>query len=262
MAPSPATAISTSRKRTIPAPRRAWAKLAVLAARWRACWCWVRATLTLGCGRRCSWPRCPCSSRACSNITKDIGASKRLLAAFGSAAIAWWLLGGVSRVGMAPVDYVLSFWPVSLVFTMFAVGGCTHALNIVDGMNGLAGMVATLMAVSISWWPCGRHADLHDRRRAGVGHAGLPGLELSVRPGLPGRRRRALHWPASCWPSWRCCWWCTNPSVSPFYALAVLFYPVFETGFSIWRRRFKRGVPVDQPDALHLHQLVFRRWCA
>ena len=50
-----------------------------------------------------------------------------------------------------------------------------------------------------------------------------------------------------------------NPSVSPFYALAVLFYPVFETGISIWRRRFKRGVPVDQPDALHLHQLVFRR---
>ena len=55
---------------------------------------------------------------------------------------------------MAPVDYVLSFWPVSLVFTMFAVGGCTHALNIVDGMNGLAGMVATLMAVSISLVAC------------------------------------------------------------------------------------------------------------
>src|SRR5690606_4435266 len=50
-----------------------------------------------------------------------------------------------------------------------------------------------------------------------------------------------------------------NPSVSPFYALAVLFYPVFETMFSIWRRKFKRGVPVDQPDALHLHQLIFRR---
>jgi UDP-N-acetylmuramyl pentapeptide phosphotransferase/UDP-N-acetylglucosamine-1-phosphate transferase len=50
-----------------------------------------------------------------------------------------------------------------------------------------------------------------------------------------------------------------NPGVSPFYALAVLFYPVFETLFSIWRRKFKRGVPVDQPDALHLHQLVFRR---
>ena len=75
------------------------------------------------------------------------GASRRLLAAFGSAAIAWWLLGGVSKVGIYWADWVLSFWPVSLIFTMFAVGGCTHALNIVDGMNGLAGMVATLMAV-------------------------------------------------------------------------------------------------------------------
>lgn len=49
--------------------------------------------------------------------------------------------------------------------------------------------------------------------------------------------------------------------VSPFYALAVLFYPNAETGFSITNRRFKRGVPVDKPDALHLHQLVFRAWC-
>src|SRR5699024_9358422 len=50
-----------------------------------------------------------------------------------------------------------------------------------------------------------------------------------------------------------------NPGVSPVYALAVLFYPVFETLFSIWRRRVIRGTPVDQPDALHLHQLIFRR---
>ena len=67
-----------------------------------------------------------------------------------SAAIAWCLLGGVSRVGIGPVDWVLSHWPISLLFTVFTVGGCTHALNVVDGMNGLAGMVATLIAVSIS----------------------------------------------------------------------------------------------------------------
>src|SRR3546814_12763274 len=33
---------------------------------------------------------------------------------------------------------------------MIAVGGSTHALNIVDGMNGLAGMIATLMALSLA----------------------------------------------------------------------------------------------------------------
>ena len=193
------------------------------------------------------------------DITKDIGSSKRLLAAFLSAAIAWWLIGGVSRVGFGTADWLLSFWPVSLLFTMLAVGGCTHALNIVDGMNGLAGMVATLMAASIAlvalqvqdipifliatalasatlgflvWnFPFGR-VFLGD---GGAYFLGFMLAELAVQLVV------------------------RNPGVSPFYALAVLFYPVFETLFSIWRRRFKRGTPVDQPDALHLHQLVFRR---
>ena len=84
------------------------------------------------------------------DITKDVGSLKRLLAAFLSAAIAWWLLGGVSRVGVSWADWVLGFWPISLLFTMIAVGGCTHALNIIDGMNGLAGMIATLMALSLA----------------------------------------------------------------------------------------------------------------
>src|SRR5690625_4264152 len=84
------------------------------------------------------------------DISKDVGSLKRLLAAFISAAIAWWLLGGVVRVDVQWADWLLSFWPVSLLFTMVAVGGCTHALNIIDGINGLAGMVAVLMAASIA----------------------------------------------------------------------------------------------------------------
>ncbi|WP_323017020.1 glycosyltransferase [Castellaniella sp.] len=194
------------------------------------------------------------------DITKEIGSGKRLLAAFVSAGIAWWLLGGVSRVGLSWADMILSNWPIiSLLFTMVAVGGCTHALNIVDGMNGLAGMIATLMSVSLAlvalqvqdipifliatalasatmgflvWnFPFGR-VFLGD---GGAYFLGFMLAELAVQLVV------------------------RNPGVSPFYALAVLFYPVFETLFSIWRRKFKRGVPVDQPDALHLHQLVFRR---
>lgn len=193
------------------------------------------------------------------DITKDVGSLKRLLAAFASAAIAWWLLGGVARVGVGWADWILAFWPISLLFTMIAVGGCTHALNIIDGINGLAGMVAILMAASIAlvalqvqdypifviatslasatlgflaWnFPFGR-VFLGD---GGAYFLGFMLAELAVQLVV------------------------RNPSVSPFYALAVLFYPVFETLFSIWRRKFKRGVPVDQPDSLHLHQLIFRR---
>lgn len=193
------------------------------------------------------------------DITKDVGAGKRLLAAFISAAIAWWFFGGVSRIGVNFLDYVFAFWPVSLLFTVVAVGGGTHALNLIDGMNGLASMACVLMSVSLAlvayqvgdmavftialsmasavvgffvWnFPFGRVF-------LGDGGAYFIGFMLAELAVLLVMR---------------------NPSVSSFYALAVLFYPVFETLFSIWRRKFKRGVPVDQPDALHLHQLIFRR---
>lgn len=193
------------------------------------------------------------------DITKDIGASRRLLAAFGSAAIAWWLLGGVSKVGIWWADWVLSYWPVSLVFTMFAVGGCTHALNIVDGMNGLAGMVATLMAVSISLVALQVGDVPIFMIAAALASATLGFLVWNFPFGRVFLGDGGAYFLGFMLAELAVLLVVRNPSVSPFYALAVLFYPVFETGFSIWRRRFKRGVPVDQPDALHLHQLVFRR---
>ncbi|MFJ1301789.1 glycosyltransferase [Pseudomonadota bacterium AL_CKDN230030165-1A_HGKHYDSX7] len=193
------------------------------------------------------------------DITKDIGASKRLFAAFASAAIAWWLLGGVSRVGMPWVDMILAYWPVSLLFTMFAVGGCTHALNIVDGMNGLAGMVATLMAISISLVALQVGDMPIFMVSAALASATLGFLVWNFPFGRVFLGDGGAYFLGFMLAELAVLLVVRNPSVSPFYALAVLFYPVFETGFSIWRRRFKRGVPVDQPDALHLHQLVFRR---
>ncbi|MEQ1838146.1 MAG: glycosyl transferase, partial [Candidatus Nitrotoga sp.] len=50
-----------------------------------------------------------------------------------------------------------------------------------------------------------------------------------------------------------------NPSVSPWFPLLLLAYPVFETLFSIYRRKWVRKATPGQPDALHLHQLIFKR---
>ena len=36
-------------------------------------------------------------------------------------------------------------------------------------------------------------------------------------------------------------------------------YPIFETLFSIYRRKFVRGRPVGLPDGVHLHSLIYRR---
>jgi UDP-N-acetylmuramyl pentapeptide phosphotransferase/UDP-N-acetylglucosamine-1-phosphate transferase len=50
-----------------------------------------------------------------------------------------------------------------------------------------------------------------------------------------------------------------HPEVSPWFPLLLMIYPIFETLFSIYRRRFLRGVSPGLPDGIHLHTLVYKR---
>jgi UDP-N-acetylmuramyl pentapeptide phosphotransferase/UDP-N-acetylglucosamine-1-phosphate transferase len=50
-----------------------------------------------------------------------------------------------------------------------------------------------------------------------------------------------------------------HPNVSPFYALVVNAYPIFETLFTIWRRKVHRGRKSMIPDGIHFHTLIYRR---
>jgi hypothetical protein len=49
-----------------------------------------------------------------------------------------------------------------------------------------------------------------------------------------------------------------NSEVSPWFPLLLLAYPIWETLFSMYRRRM-RGCSAGEADALHLHSLVYRR---
>jgi UDP-N-acetylmuramyl pentapeptide phosphotransferase/UDP-N-acetylglucosamine-1-phosphate transferase len=50
-----------------------------------------------------------------------------------------------------------------------------------------------------------------------------------------------------------------NPDVSPLCPLLMCIYPIFETVFSMYRRKFVRGRPIGVPDGVHLHSLIYRR---
>jgi UDP-N-acetylmuramyl pentapeptide phosphotransferase/UDP-N-acetylglucosamine-1-phosphate transferase len=50
-----------------------------------------------------------------------------------------------------------------------------------------------------------------------------------------------------------------NSTVSPMFPLLLCAYPIFETVFSMYRRRVLRGVGTAQPDGIHLHTLIHRR---
>ena len=44
-----------------------------------------------------------------------------------------------------------------------------------------------------------------------------------------------------------------NPSVSPIFTLLLCAYPIFETIFTMYRRKVVRGVSTGAPDGVDLH---------
>jgi UDP-N-acetylmuramyl pentapeptide phosphotransferase/UDP-N-acetylglucosamine-1-phosphate transferase len=194
------------------------------------------------------------------DVTKKLGPDIRLWASFLSALVAVYFFDAVvARSGIPGIDDILLWFPLALVFTVIAVGGVAHALNIVDGYNGLAGGTTMLMLLALGYvsWRVG-DTELgvvclallggtlgfffwnfpSGRIFAGDGGAYLWGVSIALISVL------LIH---------------RHPEVSPWFPLAVLIYPVFETLFTVYRRKVKQATEAGLPDAKHLHQLVYRR---
>ncbi|MCD4487449.1 glycosyltransferase, partial [Chromobacterium vaccinii] len=197
----------------------------------------------------------------CEDITKKIGPSPRLLATFIAAFTAYFLINAcLKRVDIPGIDTALNnVWPLSLLLTIIAVGGVAHAVNIIDGYNGLSGVVAIFIFLAISYvsfkvqdteimaisfamigaiagflfWNFPRGLIF-----AGDGGAYLVGFIIAEASVLLVQR---------------------HPSVSPWFPLLCVIYPVFETIFSIYRRKFLQNRAIGYPDALHLHQIIYKR---
>jgi len=69
-----------------------------------------------------------------------------------AGGIGAWLLGAIlNRLDIPGVDTALLWLPLSVAFTIFAVGGIANAINIIDGYNGLAGGFAAIVLAAMAW---------------------------------------------------------------------------------------------------------------
>ena len=194
------------------------------------------------------------------DIFKSVTPRDRLLLAFLSAAIAYYQFGiGLNSIDWLWFDeYVLAYPGVSLLLTVVMIGGVCHATNIIDGFNGLL-LGITMMAIGVFAtvaWNVG--ADLlliymgimfgavlglflfnypWGRIFTGDGGAYLLGFLLAT---------LSLFLVSG------------HASVSPWFPLVVLAYPVFEVVFSVTRKKLVGRRPVSEPDQMHLHMLVHR----
>jgi len=194
------------------------------------------------------------------DLTKRVGVTTRLLATMSSGALAWYLTGvAMQQTGLPPLDWVLAFTPVAVVFTAFAVGGVSNAVNIIDGFNGLAaGSVAImlgalgLMALHVDDEALAAMSFLAAASALGFIAINWPLGKLFLGDGGAYLLGFVLAWVAVLLPM-------RHAEINAWATMLVCAYPVLEVGFSVRRRRNREGHHPGQPDRVHLHHLVHRR---
>ncbi|TSE33463.1 MraY family glycosyltransferase [Tepidimonas charontis] len=184
----------------------------------------------------------------------------RLLLTFVTGLLAVVLLDlSIARTGFAFLDV---FWQSSALFgvclAVVAIAGLPHAFNIIDGYNGLAGVIAAAAALALAYVAI----KVGDWRLAGW-LIGLVGATLGF---LFWNYPRGLLFAGD---GGAYLWGISlaiasiqlvqgNSRVSPWFPMLVFVYPVSETLFSIYRK-WVRGESPSVADALHFHQLIYRR---
>ncbi|MBU6257361.1 MAG: glycosyltransferase [Burkholderiales bacterium] len=194
------------------------------------------------------------------DYTKRVSPAKRLAATAVSAALGIWLLDAViTRADIPGIDWLVAFGFGAAVVTIVAVAGIANSINIIDGFNGLASMCSILMLMSLAYvaFEVGDHT-VALLALAGIG--GVLGFFVWNFPaGLIFLGDGGAYFLGFYIAEVAILLLARNPSVSPLFPLLVVIYPVFETLFSIYRRRVLRALPPSMPDGIHLHSLIYRR---
>jgi UDP-N-acetylmuramyl pentapeptide phosphotransferase/UDP-N-acetylglucosamine-1-phosphate transferase len=185
----------------------------------------------------------------------------RLLFIFFSIGASFFYLNiGIYMLGFEWTDYFLSnYIVISFLFTLLVVGGLINAINIIDGYNGLMAGYSVLALLAISYIAYTLGDDLIMRLSfilvaslfgffilnfpfgkifMGDGGAYFVGLILAIIGLMLVERHEEL---------------------SNWFILLIFIYPMYELLYSIYRRKIIHDTDASQPDANHLHSLVFRR---
>jgi UDP-N-acetylmuramyl pentapeptide phosphotransferase/UDP-N-acetylglucosamine-1-phosphate transferase len=194
------------------------------------------------------------------DLTKDVSPARRLLFTAISAALGVWLLGAAIRYTAIPgLDWVVAFPLGAALVTVFAVSGVANAVNIIDGFNGLASMCVVLMLASMGYVGF-QVGDTLVVALAAIGVGAVLGFFVWNFPlGLIFLGDGGAYFLGFYVAEVAILLISRNDEVSPMFVLLVCIYPIFETIFSIYRKKFLRKMSPGVPDGVHFHMLLYKR---
>ena len=194
------------------------------------------------------------------DFTQRVRPSIRLVAAFVSAALGGLLLDAwVVRIDVPGLDPAFAMPIVAIVFSCLLVAGLVNAFNIIDGFNGLAGGVASLILLGIAYVAF-KVGDLVVLTASLTAIGAIAGFMLFNFP-------RGLVYLGD-GGAYLLGFWIgellillvgRNPQVSAWFPVLLCCYPVCEMLFSIYRRALVRRSHPGMPDMAHLHHLIYKR---
>lgn len=194
------------------------------------------------------------------DLTQRVGVWPRLLITAAGGMLAIILLDvSITRLGWMLLDawWIKTPW-LGMCLALLALAGLPHAFNIIDGFNGLAGMVAVVVLGALLYLAL----KFGDRELAAYALCSL-GVTLGF---LVWNYPRGLIFAGD----GGAYFWGFNiavisimlvqrhPQISPWFPMLLLMYPVWETLFSIYRK-MARGVAPGVADSMHLHHVIYKR---
>lgn len=194
------------------------------------------------------------------DLTKNVSPLRRLLFTAMSAGLGVWLLGGVAhRTDIPGVDTLMAFAPFAIALTIFVVTGVANSINIIDGFNGLASMCALIIVLAITY--VAFQVDDIFLSTASLMTAGaiLGFFVWNFPAGLIFLGDGGAYFLGFLVAEMSILLIARNAEISPLFALLLCAYPIFETIFTMYRRKVLKGKPTGLPDGIHLHTLIYRR---
>ena len=195
------------------------------------------------------------------DLFKRVAPVWRLLSSFVSAVIASVLLKTIIlHVGIPGSLELFAYFPViALLFTIVSVGGLCHSLNIIDGYNGLASGVSAMIFFALGY-VCADVGDIALFSLCIICAGSVVGFMIWNFPrGLIFAGDGGAYFIGFLIAEISILLVTRNPKVSPWFPFTLVIYPVWETIYTMYRRKFIQGIETTLPDSLHLHQMVFRR---
>lgn len=231
-----------------------------LALRWSAPSATALPLWLLACGLPCFL------AGLAEDYTKRISPRRRLFFTAVSAALAVGVLQSViTHTAIPGLDWLVAVPAGAALVTMFVVTGVANSINIIDGFNGLSSMCSVLILAAVGYVGF-QVNDLTVMWLALAGIGALLGFFVWNYPaGLVFLGDGGAYFVGFYVAEVAILLLHRNPQVSPLFPLLACIYPVFETLFSIYRRRVLQERSPGVPDGIHLHSLIYRRvvrWAA